>query len=292
MILTVLALVLAGGGVAAYHRWDAALNARVAAAQSDLAQAASTLATSERAGRAVLDASAGKVADDAVRQTLAALLDQNLADAEPEKQTRQKRIASYNDLASATNALAGKVDKATAAVKEAQAAWELAQAQAGYDQAVAALAAAIDAGNATLAGSEGKVADNAVRQTLTDAIGAATALRNGSVDASVNALTAATAAVNASAGELAAATSATSEAQSAWQAEQDRIAAEQAAAAQQAAAAKKAAAHSGSTSTKTGASGGTGSHTQAPRLGSSSGSHPVLGDPGTTCTTPSCGITF
>lgn len=288
VVAALVALVVAVGGGIAYARWNADLNARLAAAEGDLAKATSTLATAELAGRAALDGSAGKTADEQARQALAALLGQEV-DGSP-RGSRQERIAADTALTSAALALAGKVDEATAAVREAQAAWELAQAQAGYDQAITALAAAIDTSAATLAGSEGKVSDNTVRQTLTDALGTATTLRAAPVDPTVAALTAATAAVTTSTNDLAAATSATTDAQVAWQAEQDRIAAEQAAAA----AAKAKATSGGSTSSKSGSSssGSTGSHNPAPRLGSSSGSHPVLGDPGTVCTTPSCGITF
>lgn len=298
----VTALVLGGGGVA-YARWDADLDARLAAAKDELDQAGAQLAAAEDAAAAALESSKGKVADDQVRQTLTELVaDEVLPDA-AERGSRSDQITAVTTLASSTRAHAGAVEQATSAVTSAHAAWELARAQDGYDQALSDMVAAVDAAAAVLAGSEGKVADNQVRQDLADAIDAASAVREKAVASTVGALTAAAHAAAEATDAVTAASTATSQAQSAWQAEQDRIAAERAAAEraaaeQAAAAARKAAASSsgssaggGRSASPSGSSGGGGGTSSAPRVHSPSGSNFGTGT-APECTTPSCGITF
>ncbi len=227
-------LVLGGSGGVAYAQWNSGQNAAVAAALSDQDQALRAFQAASDEAREVLAAAEGKVADDQVRRDLADMLGDAPEDSSPVGDTapsRAERAAGLRGAAAVLRSATAAIAAQTEVVAAAQASWELEQATAGYDDAVAALNAARDAGAGVLAGSEGKVADNAVRQTLTDAIDAGNALLTAPAPAEVRDLTAAAASIADATTALTAATTATTDAQSAWQAEQDRIAAEQAAAA-------------------------------------------------------------
>jgi hypothetical protein len=309
LIATGVALVLAlgGGGGIAYASWDSRGQQAIEAARATLVDAEGMAREARAAADGALEASAGKVADDTVRAELAALL----AAREPWQLdlqgTRAEKTAAYRVAADLTAKWTDEVEVGTAAVVAAQAAWELEQATADYTSASAALAAALDAGAGVLASSEGKVSDNAVRQALSDSIATGSALSAAALPAEVDAIAAATAQVAEATAALSARTAATTDAQAAWQAEQDRIAEEQAAAARAAAAAQAAQkttrssgdstgspAKRGSTSGGSSAIAGSGSAPRATgpqRLGSSSGSNFGTGT-APACTTPSCGITF
>jgi hypothetical protein len=246
-----LALVLGSGGAA--FAWNADQNEKYAAASAAWSSAAEDERRVYDDARAVLDASEGRVADDQVRQALAAAIeygedDLSAAGHGPDA-SRSDKTAAFTAWAAASERKAEEIRLAMAAVVEAQAEWELDQATAGYNDAVAALTGARDAGTGVLTGSEGKVADNAVRQALTEAIAGANVLLDVVAPAEVDDLTAGSKTISEMTAVLTTATTATTDAQAAWQAEQDRIAAEQAAAAAQAAQAAQAAAASGKPST-------------------------------------------
>jgi hypothetical protein len=313
-------LVLGGGGGVAYAQWNSGQNEQLAAARSAYSAADAANVEARATASAAVEASEGRVADDQVRADLEELL--SARGPVQQNGSRAEKTAALEAATDETEAETAAIVAATTAVVEAQTAWELEQATAGYEAASAELAAALDAGGGVLAGSEGKVADNAVRQALTDAIDAGNALRSAQPAGDVDALTAGAAQLAGATAALSAATSATADAQAAWQAEQDRIAAEQAAAAE-AAAAKAAAAksspgkksNSSSSGSSKGSGGGSsagsggggssagsggggssagsggGSSTKPPRIGSNPGSNFGTGT-APACTTPSCGITF
>lgn len=295
-------LVLGGGGGVAYAQWNSGQNEQLAAARSAYSAADEANDEARAAASVALEASDGRVADDQVRVDLeSAISSRGAFHTNPpwSDGSRAAKTAALDSATEVTEAETAEIVDATTAVVEAQAAWELEQATAGYEAADAELAAALDAGAGVLAGSEGKVADNAVRQVLTDAIDAGNALRSAQPADNVDALAAGTEQLAEATSALTVATASTTEAQAAWQAEQDRIAAERAAAAaaaQKANSGKKSTSGSGSSEGSSGSGaesgGGGGSSAKPPRIGSSSGSHPALGTPGTICTTPSCGITF
>lgn len=281
------ALVLGGGGTA--MAWNANQNQQLAAAEAALLDAQRDRREVIAAATAAHADSAGEVADDQIRAYLADLLaSAPLVDIEVEQgASRVDQRDALNTLAEQWITWLAQVDAATETVNEAHSAWLLDQAATGYDTAVSALTTARDTGAAVLAGSENKVADNAVRQTLTDAIAAGDALLGAEVEAEVEALTAATGEITSATSALTAATSAASDAQTAWQAEQERIAAEQAAAAAaaQAAAAQSANARSSSSTGKssTGKSSSSGRTSGGSKSGSTSsgssggGSAPATG---------------
>ncbi|VTR76024.1 hypothetical protein [Cellulomonas hominis] len=150
---------------------------------------------------------------------------------------------------------------AAAAVLASHDAWLLDQARTDHDAAHGELVAAVDAAAALLTASEGHVLDDASRLALSAAIDAAGPVRDTAADAEdTAALTAAAVTTREHVAALAAAQQAVVDAQAAWQAEQDRVAAEHAAAA--------AAASSGRKKTPTATSGGS----SAPRGGGGAGS--------------------
>lgn len=254
-------LVLGGGGGVAYAQWNSGQNEQLAAARSAFSAADAANVEARAAASAALEASEGRVADDQVRADLEELLSAR----GPFQTNGSSRAEKTSALGSATEATEAETDEivaATAAVVDAQTAWELEQARAGYDAAVAELVAALDAGAGVLAGSEAKVADNAVRQTLSDAIAAGEVWRHTVAGVEIDGITSATDRVAEATAAVTTATAATSDAQAAWQAEQDRIAAEQAAAAQ--AAAAQSAAKSSTTKSST----GTGKKSTSPKSGS------------------------
>jgi hypothetical protein len=156
---------------------------------------------------------------------------------------------------------------AASAVLASHDAWVLTQAQSEHAAAHQELVAAVDAAAALLTASEGHVLDDAARVALSTAIDAAGPVRNTATNTEdAAALTAAAGTAREHVAALAAAQQAVVDAQAAWQAEQDRIAAEQAAAA-------AAASGAGQKKTSSG-SGGGGSST--PR-GSTSGAAPKAG---------------
>lgn len=243
-------LVLGVGGGAAFA-WNSGQNERLAAARSAYSAADAANVEARATASAALEASEGRVADDQVRADLGELLSPR-GPFQTNGSSRAEKTSALGSATEATEAETAEIVAATAAVVDAQAAWELEQAQAGYEAAHAELVTALDAGAGVLAGSEGKVADNAVRQTLSDAITAGEVWRNASAGADVDGIASATGRVAEATAAVKTATAATSEAQAAWQAEQDRIAAEQAAAAQAAAAQSAAKSSTAKSSTSSG----------------------------------------
>ena len=126
-----------------------------------------------------------------------------------------------------TTALTAQVDALAAAFAAAQSA----KAMEAYTPALDGLNAALTTAQALLDGSSGKVMDDATRQALQAAITAATGVRNanGNMTAAdtAAAIAAATQALNDAAVTLQAPSDAVTASQAAWQAEQDRIAAQQ-----------------------------------------------------------------
>lgn len=306
------ALVLAGGGVAAWASVDhdawveqvADYNDSIAAAQADAADAAATaqtewdsattaLRTQIDAGEATLAATDGQVADNTVRQELRDALDAAIAlrDGEPTFLTEPVIIGGLTrdsifhagsrpevsiDTVTGTDPATTELEAAGVAVEDAAAAVTEAQAQWVLEQ----VTVAISNGEAMLAGSEGKVLDNTVRDSLRATLDTAIVVRDAGAGATPVVDTLAQRdAVNA-------ATQSVSDAQAAWQAEQDRIAAEAAAAA--AAAAQKTSTATKSTTTSSNSKNNTttkattsnaGSGGTATGSASGGGGVPLRGDP-------------
>lgn len=286
-------VLLLGGGVAiaasADHnawvsqveQWQAEVDAT--AAQADTATslvaehstAIETLAAQITAAEAVIASTAGQVADDQVRIDLQTTIDAAIAlrDAEPVFDTEtitvegierdslftdgSRAAQSFDVITSATPSI-DELVAAGAAVETASATVTTAQAQWAYDSLNAAI---MNARDAVLPASAGKVADDAVRQALQAAIDAALPASDaGAGMTPVADLIASRDALNAAALVV-------TDAQVAWEAEQARIAAEaeaarvaaaeaaRVAAEQAAAAQRRAASSTPSTSSRTGSSG-------------------------------------
>lgn len=146
----------------------------------------------------------------------------------------RQAAAEARDLAEQTRSATGALTAAAAAVQASHEAWLLDRAVADHGTALEELASAIAAGEQDLAATDGQVLDNAVREQLRAALDTATTIRQAQIDAGDSAaLTAAAAKAREASAGVAAARQATLDAHAAWQAEQDRVAAERAAAAQQ-----------------------------------------------------------
>jgi hypothetical protein len=172
--------------------------------------------------------SEGRVSDEQPRTDLRVALDEGseLAAREP-----TDSVDGFDAATARAEIDAAEITDTTVAVDEAVAAWELEQATADATAARGELGAAIDAASLVLTESDGKVADNTVRQSLTDAINAANAAREAKPSDSVEVQTSDAVAAREHVTALDAARLAVTEAQAVWQAEQDRLAAEPAAAA-------------------------------------------------------------
>ncbi len=275
MISELVAGLLVAGASVAYARWDASLDERLQSSTEQLRGAAQELASARAHAQIVLSSSAGRVNDDSLRRDLAAALATRPHPTSAADDSRQARTQANLAEADRLSASRDTVTAAAEAVTAAVAAWELEQALADRAAAISEVSTAIDAAVGVLADSEGRVADAGVRDQLATAIAVATAVRDAPVadGATVEALTAAAAGAREHVVALAGAQQAVADAQLMWQAEQDRIAAENAAAAARTPTATKPAA--GKTGTKP--SGGSGSRkapaASTPGSGASDGSH-------------------
>lgn len=234
------ALILgAGGGVLFVQKQRAA--EAVAAARAELSGELSEADALRLRGAASITAatdamltSGDRVADESVRTELD-VARASLRESQPATLAALPLAAGLDEVeAVAAKALAANlsyaalidaVDAQTKVVNDAVASWELAQAITTYDQAGTDLQGAIDAATAVQTGSEGKVTDNAVRQSLADALVAA---QGAQVAADLNDLAAVTAAITVRTDArtaLDAANTAVAQAQGVWQAEQDAAAA-------------------------------------------------------------------
>lgn len=292
-------LVLAAGGITTWgvldHRsWNDEVSAyedqvaqaedqvgsSLAAASDAYDVAAAGLAEAVTGGEEVLSATEGQVTDNAVREDLRSALDAAIALTDEEGANsylteelvvpaisrsslfvHDEREAYTVTITTSTDPSPAQLGEAGSAISTAVEAVEASHLEWARTQ----LTDAMTTGEEVLAASEGKVDDNAVREGLRSALDAAAPVRDAE-DSGAQALLAARDAVNA-------ATSAVTDAQSAWQAEQDRIAAQKAAAeraAAQKAAQKAAQSSSGSSGNKGTSSSGKG--TSSGSSGSSSGS--------------------
>jgi uncharacterized membrane protein YgcG len=159
------------------------------------------------------------------------------------------------------------VAAALAAVTASQEDWRLDEALAHLAAARGDLDADVSEGEALMAATDGQVADDVVRQTLRDLLDQATAARDQVLadDATVADIDVTTTVLRGHVEALTAARQAVTDARSAWQAEQDRVAAENAAAT----AASKSSS-SGSSSKGTTSSGSSGGSTGSSSGGASS----------------------
>lgn len=152
--------------------------------------------------------------------------------------SRAARTHETRGLAASTSAAVEDLRRSGDTLSDGVQAWAAETAQAARTDALTQLEEAITSGEARLAATEGRVLDNAPREQLRAALDAAVDLQGAAVIADdVEALESSTQEITTAAGGVGEATTAVDAAEAAWQAEQDRIAAEQAAAAQAAAAA-------------------------------------------------------
>lgn len=248
--------------VAALTRWDAARTRELATALAELDSARTSLTTARRDGSSALAASAGRVAGPQARSDLAALLVGLPSAGPPDQGTRRARTEDAARRADAVRARSRALTAATAEVRTEHARWLLATATAERMTVHASLGAAVAEAGAALAASEGRVLDEAPRAALRDAVaeaGAATRPDGGAdlvvgasgplpagrpgprvggraraelaaAEGRAAALREESAVLRSHVERLATAGAAVAAAQSAWQAEQDRRAAERAAA--------------------------------------------------------------
>ena len=177
------------------------------------AGATSSLGGPVSAARAALESSEGRVDDERVRADLSDALDEALAATHAEATTQAALDNRTTRLVAARDTLG----RATSAVGEAVAQWELAQAQAAWSQAADRLDTAIAAARGVLDTSDGRVADDAVRQALATAITSAQTLRDAAEPAGTVELTSAATALAGAADLLVAPQAAVSAAVELWE---------------------------------------------------------------------------
>lgn len=225
-------LVVAGLG---YRQWDARVETEFTEAVATFEAATAALAEAAAEGAEVLVSSDGRVSDEQVRAELATVLLAATSETTtvPTEGSRQDRTQILRATADDLRTHVDTVAAATSAVTAAVAAWELDQALTQYREALTQLRTVIDDGEHTLASTEGRVLDNAVREQLRTALDSAIGVRDSSVDESDSgALAAATAAATDTAEAVTDTAQDVLDAQVEWQtAESARIAAEQEAAA-------------------------------------------------------------
>ena len=236
------AVVMVLVGTFVYRAWDAGVESDLAEATEALHTVVLELHAAVDTSETVLASSDGRVADDQVRVDLAAVASgvDELSWSLP-RGSRQARTVAATGLAEQARTHVSAVESATGLVLAAVDAFELEQATRLEGEATARLTASVTDGRAVLDATAGQVLDDAVRVTLSDALAAADALEPALVDETLSTVeqtqirAAAAAALTLHADALDAARQGVVEAQVAWQAEQDRVAAEQAAQAAQAA---------------------------------------------------------
>lgn len=189
------------------------------AARATVAAAVASLAAPVSAARAVLADSAGRVDDERVRSNLTSALDEALAAARGDDLVDAGVTATTGRTSSARAALVA----ATAAVSEAVARHELTSARAAWVRATSGVDEAIAAASGVFDASAGRVADDAIRQSLATAIDSAQAVRRVSEPADVAGLVEATRLLTEAADSLVAPRAAVATAADSW--EQAQIAA-------------------------------------------------------------------
>ncbi|NHT17247.1 hypothetical protein G6556_06025, partial [Cellulomonas sp. IC4_254] len=221
---------LIGTGWSAQRRAEAGVAAALAQAGAALDTASRDLGAARADAREVLAASAGRVADNAVRRDLAALLvDLPRTDVTPGT-PRPRATTLAHERADAAAARTARIVDATQAVRDARAAWEHERALAAHAGSAARLSAAVEESAALLASSEGHVLDDGPRVALAEVVAEASAVRDAPAPTGTDALAEAAAVAEGLVDRLAVARAEVGAAQEAWQAEQDRAAAERAAA--------------------------------------------------------------
>lgn len=221
---------LIGTGWTAQRRAEAGVAEAFAQAGAVLDTAARDLGAARADAREVLAASAGRVADNAVRRDLAALLvDLPRTDVTPGT-PRPRATVLAHERADAAAVRAARLADATQAVRAAREAWEHERALAAHAGSAARLAAAVEESAALLAASEGHVLDDGPRVALAEVVAEASAVRDAPAPTGTEALAAAAGVADGLVDRLAAARAEVVAAQEAWQAEQDRAAAARAAA--------------------------------------------------------------
>ncbi|WP_263120715.1 hypothetical protein [Cellulomonas sp. RIT-PI-Y] len=218
--------------ITAYEGVSAELAERIAAVDE---------ATDDAAG--LLDLG-GQVTDPGTLKSLSAALTASEAitpapDTSPNAAWRQwatEKItagaAGLEDRVNTARGAAAAITEAATAVRESHQSWQLDRATAALQAAREQLNAGITEGEALLISSDGKVLDNTPRQSLRDLIDRAAAARDQELSENPTAdeLNALATNLGARTTELATARQAVTDAQAAWQTEQDRVAAEAAAA--------------------------------------------------------------
>ncbi|WP_217614067.1 hypothetical protein [Cellulomonas sp. GbtcB1] len=261
-VLSVLLVAVVAAGWGVLRERDARAAEAHDQATAALAVAAGLLRDARHEGRSALAGSAGRVADNAVRTDLAALLVELPATAPDPDLPRAAATTWALAQSEAATDRAGLISEAASAVRSAQDAWEHDRARDAHAAAVQALTHLADEARAALAASEGRVLDDAVRDVLAAALAEADEALGSPVPEGTAALDAAAATAGERADALAVARADVAAAEEAWQAEQDRLAAERAAAAR-----AQASSSAGTRGTAGTASGGT-----RPAGGSSGGS--------------------
>ena len=306
----------AGFGVNAYLN-ERAADAAVAEATELAAQVESVkaaLVEQITAAEKMLTDTNGQVANPATRDALAeqitaAKAATDLTVTVPDDSMDRATAEALRDQVAAV--LADVRDEASplkadqASVSASHSVWMLDQAKTQAQEAADALAATLAAVNTeqaeqVLAGSENKVADNTVRQTLRDAIdnlnttvghaqglGAVEESTVAGYEAAAKARTDAKTAIETAQGQVSEAQAKVTEAQETWEAEQARIAAEKAAkekaardaaakaAAEKAAASKKSTSSGSTGTTKSGSSKNSGSGSTTGSTGSGGSTNPA-----------------
>ena len=223
-------------GIFFYRAWDADVESDLTEATKALQAVVLELHEAVGTSETVLASSDGRVGDDQVRVDLAAVASgvDELSWSLP-RGSRQARTVAATGLTEQAQTHISAVESATGLVLAAVEAFELDQAVHLEGEATARLTVSIADGRAILDATAGQVLDDAVRVTLSDALAAAEALEPTLVDEALSVveqtqLRAASAAdLTQYADALEAARQGVVDAQVAWQAEQDRGAAEQAA---------------------------------------------------------------
>jgi hypothetical protein len=231
LLVAALVVALTAGGTVT---WRSMATAGVTAAHAQWVDERLALTEQIQAAQDLLAAAAGEVGDDRVLTELQDAIALAL-DARTEPAAGRRHEVSAGDWHDAERDVVGAsavLRAAVQAVERERAAWALDQATAAWTQTRAELTAAIDEASSVVAATAGQVADDAVRQALAAAITAATQTRDAEVDVDdVDALQQAVTDAGSARDSLAGPVQAARDAQGAWVAEQERVAAAQAAAA-------------------------------------------------------------
>lgn len=230
------AVVMVLVGIFVYRAWDANVESELAEATEALHTVVLELHAAVDTSETVLASSDGRVADDQVRVDLAAVASgvDELSWSLP-RGSRQARTVAATGLAEQARTHVSAVESATGLVLAAVDAFELEQAVQLEGEAAGRLALSIAEGRAALDATAGQVLDDAARVTLSDALASAEAHEPAQIDEALSVVeqarlhAVAAADLGQRADALDVARQGVLDAQTAWQAEQDRVAAEQAA---------------------------------------------------------------